>query len=120
MSVLESSFNGARLKSARQYNGMTIGEVAEALNVSNQSISQFENNKTEPRLENVFALSNLLGFPRDYFYEKDNADVTIGNTYFRSLTTTKKKNEMHKLKEQDCYLKYMVQFRNIYHSLNMI
>lgn len=91
MSVLESSFNGARLKSARQYNGMTIGEVAEALNVSNQSISQFENNKTEPRLENVFALSNLLGFPRDYFYEKDNADVTIGNTYFRSLTTTTKK-----------------------------
>ena len=91
MSVLESSFNGARLKSARQYNGMTIGEVAEALNVSNQSISQFENNKTEPRLENVFALSNLLGFPRDYFYEKDDADVTIGNTYFRSLSTTTKK-----------------------------
>lgn len=91
MSVLESSFNGARLKSARQYNGMTIGEVAEVLNVSNQSISQFENNKTEPRLENLFALSNLLGFPRDYFYEKDDVDVTIGNTYFRSLSSTTKK-----------------------------
>lgn len=91
MSILESSFNGTRLKAAREYNGMTISDVAEALNVSNQSISQFENNKTEPKQENVFRLSNLLGFPREYFYEKDNMDVSIGNTYFRSLTSTSKK-----------------------------
>lgn len=91
MAILESSFNGARLKAARQYNSMTIGEVAQALNVSNQSISQFENNKTEPKLENVMYLSNLLGFPREYFYEQDATNVTIGNTYFRSLASTSKK-----------------------------
>lgn len=91
MTVLESSFNGTRLKAARQYNAMTIGDVAQGLNVSNQSISQFENNKVEPRLENVFRLSNLLGFPREYFYEWDNSSVTIGNTYFRSLASTSKK-----------------------------
>ena len=91
MAILESSFNGARLKAARQYNVMTIGDVANALGISNQSISQFENNKTEPKLENVFLLSNLLGFPREYFYERDESDVTIGNTYFRSLASTSKK-----------------------------
>lgn len=91
MAILESSFNGARLKAARQYNAMTIGDVANALGISNQSISQFENNKTEPKLENVFLLSNLLGFPREYFYERDEFDVTIGNTYFRSLASTSKK-----------------------------
>lgn len=91
MAVLETSFNGARLKSARQYNAMTIGDVAQALNVSNQSISQFENNKAEPKSENVFLLSNLLGFPREYFYEWDDTSVTIGNTYFRSLASTSKK-----------------------------
>lgn len=91
MAILGSSFNGARLKAARQYNAMTIGDVANALGISNQSISQFENNKTEPKLENVFLLSNLLGFPREYFYEKDELDVTIGNTYFRSLASTSKK-----------------------------
>lgn len=91
MAILESSFNGARLKAARQYNAMTIGDVANALGISNQSISQFENNKTEPKLENVFLLSNLLGFPREYFYERDESDVTIGNTYFRSLASTSKK-----------------------------
>lgn len=91
MTVLESSFNGARLKAARQYNAMTIGDVAQGLNVSNQSISQFENSKAEPKLENVFLLSNLLGFPREYFYEWDDTSVTIGNTYFRSLASTSKK-----------------------------
>jgi len=91
MTVLESSFNGARLKAARQYNAMTIGDIAQGLNVSNQSISQFENSKAEPKLENVFLLSNLLGFPREYFYEWDDTSVTIGNTYFRSLASTSKK-----------------------------
>lgn len=91
MAMLESSFNGARLKAARQYNALTIGDVAKALNVSNQSISQFENNKAEPKSENVFLLSNLLGFPRDFFYEQDSVNVTIGNTYFRSLASTSKK-----------------------------
>lgn len=91
MAILESSFNGARLKAARQYNAMTIGDVAQALDVSNQSISQFENNKAEPKLENIFLLSNLLGFPKEYFYERDDTNVTIGNTYFRSLASTSKK-----------------------------
>lgn len=91
MAILESSFNGARLKAARQYNAMTIGDVAQALDVSNQSISQFENNKTEPKRENIFLLSNLLGFPKEYFYERDDVNVTIGNTYFRSLASTSKK-----------------------------
>ena len=79
MAKLELSFNGARLKAARQYNSMTIGEVAEALSVSSQSISQFENNKAEPKLENVFLLSNLLGFPKEYFYEYENTNVTTEN-----------------------------------------
>lgn len=91
MSMLESSFNGARLRAARQYNGMTISEVAQALHITNQSVSQFENNKVEPKNENVFLLSNLLGFPREYFYESDNLEITIGNTYFRSLASTSKK-----------------------------
>lgn len=91
MSMLESSFNGSRLKAARQYNGMTISEVAQALKITNQSVSQFENNKVEPKRENVFLLSNLLGFPREYFYESDNLGITIGNTYFRSLSSTSKK-----------------------------
>lgn len=91
MSILESSFNGERLKAARQYNSMTIGDVAKAIGVTVQSISQFENNKIDPKPENLFALTNLLGFPREYYFEEDNSKITIGNTYFRSLSSTSKK-----------------------------
>jgi Zn-dependent peptidase ImmA (M78 family)/DNA-binding XRE family transcriptional regulator len=90
---LESSFNGARLKSARQYNEMTIGDVAKAVGLTNQAISQFENNKTEPKAENLFSLCNLLGFPREYFFEKDDSKESNNYTYFRSLSTTTKKSQ---------------------------
>jgi Zn-dependent peptidase ImmA (M78 family)/DNA-binding XRE family transcriptional regulator len=90
---LESSFNGARLKSARQYNKMTIGEVAEAIGLTNQAISQFENNKAVPKTENIFSLSNLLNFPREYFFEEDILNKSTNYTYFRSLSSTSKKNQ---------------------------
>ncbi|MDF2586656.1 MAG: hypothetical protein K0S41_497 [Anaerocolumna sp.] len=90
---LESSFNGARLKSARQYNEMTIGDVAEAIGLTNQAISQFENNKAVPKTENIFGLCNLLGFPREYFFEEDKLNKSTNYTYFRSLLSTSKKKQ---------------------------
>lgn len=92
MRYAESSFNGERLRAARQFRGMTIGEVANEIGVTTQSVSQFENNKTEPRVENLFRIVNLLGFPREYFYEADEGSITVGNTYFRSLSTTTARN----------------------------
>ena len=88
---LESSFNGERLKAARLYNMMTMGDVAEAIGVSTKAISQFENNKAEPKTENIFGLANLLGFPRSFFYEEDTKCIICGNTYFRSLASTTQK-----------------------------
>lgn len=99
---IESSFNGARLKKARQFNALTIGEVAEAIGVSNQAISQFENNKAEPKTENLFQLVNLLGFPKEYYFEKDIINVTVGSTYFRSMSSTSKKIKKLRLKRLSC------------------
>lgn len=88
---MKSSFNGARLKVARQYNTLTIGEVAERIGVSTQAVSQFENNKTEPKTENLFQIVNLLGFPKEFYFEEDKADIKVGATYFRSMASTSKK-----------------------------
>lgn len=88
---MRSSFNGARLKVARQYNTLTIGEVAERIGVSTQAVSQFENNKTEPKTENLFQIVNLLGFPKEFYFEEDKADIKVGATYFRSMASTSKK-----------------------------
>lgn len=84
-------FNGNRIKSARLYNGLTVEELAEKLNVSKQAVSQYENNQTDPPLEKGFTLSKLLHFPLDYFIRESNVDVKIGTTYFRALLRTNSK-----------------------------
>lgn len=96
---MKSSFNGARLKFARQYNTLTIGEVAEKIGVSTQAVSQFENNKTEPKTENLFQIVNLLGFPKEFYFEEDRTDIKVGTTYFRSMASTSKKDQKSQIEK---------------------
>ncbi len=104
------TFNGDRLKAARIYRGKTIAELAEEVEVTKQAISQFENGKT-PGLETLLRLISALGFPRDYFYEQNRNEARIGNTYFRALLTSKKKDRMSQIEK-------MKIVAGIYHFLN--
>ncbi len=87
-------FNPQRLKSARIFRGKTISELAEETGVTKQAISQFENGKNSPSLETLLQITNVLGFPREYFYKPYSNDIVIGNTFFRSLFTTSKKDRL--------------------------
>jgi Zn-dependent peptidase ImmA (M78 family)/DNA-binding XRE family transcriptional regulator len=92
--VIERSFNGSRLREGRIYRGYTISDLANELNVSKQMISKYENGKAVPTFEALLQICNLLNFPKEYFYESS-IEVKTGNTYFRSLLTTgKKEREM--------------------------
>ncbi|MGX7144914.1 helix-turn-helix domain-containing protein [Facklamia languida] len=57
---------GELLKEARLQAGMTQEKVAEAIGVSRQSISNWENDKTYPDVINVIALSELYQVSLDY------------------------------------------------------
>lgn len=87
------NFNGDRLKSARKYRGLTITDLANAIDVTKQSISQFESGQITPLFETLMKIVNVLKFPRDYFYEEDDIDIKLGNTYFRALSRMSKKEE---------------------------
>lgn len=91
MMKTQVGFNGKRLKAARLYRGLTISEEAKMSDISKQAISQFENGKTEPRLETLMKIMQVLRFPREYFYENPEDKVVIGDTYFRSLSSTSNK-----------------------------
>lgn len=104
-------FNGERLKTARIYRSMTIAELAEAAGVTKQAISSYENDKGNPSLETLLKLISALGFPRDYFYEVDKDKVKVGNTYFRALLTTNKKDRLAQIEK----IKVLAR---IYHFLN--
>lgn len=92
--LIERQFNGKRLREGRIYRGYTITELAEKLGVTKQMISKYENNKATPNIESLLTLTNILKFPKEFFYE-ESVDVKTGNTYFRSLLSTgKKEREM--------------------------
>lgn len=94
MLEIKSGFNGRRLKEARLYRELTISDVAKMSEVSKQAISQFENGKTEPKLETLMRIMNVLKFPREFFYENVDEKIVVGDTYFRSLASTSNKERM--------------------------
>lgn len=87
-------FNGERLKSARLFNKMTVSELAESVAVSKQAISQYETNKSEPKIEVLLKLISVLGFPREFYYQRDKKRIASGDTYFRSLTAMSNKERL--------------------------
>lgn len=86
-------FNGSRLQTARKYRGMSITELANSIDVTKQSISQFENFQISPQFDTLMKIINVLKFPREFFYEEDSTEVKLGNTYFRALARMSKKEE---------------------------
>ena len=99
MASLNDGFNGNRLKAARLFNELTISDIANKTGVSYQAISQYENNKCEPKLDVVFKLVGLLGFPREFYYQKNDDRISIGDTYFRSLSITTKKEKASQIEK---------------------
>lgn len=83
-------FNASRLIEARTYNNMTGEDLATAIGVKKQAISQFENRKAFPEYDTVHKMSLALHFPIQYFYEEDVPHLQ-GNTYFRALFSSNKR-----------------------------
>lgn len=101
-------FNGKRLKEARLYNKLTITELGQKLNVSKQMISKYENGNGEPSFEKSLQLTNILGYPREFFYTEESFKLKSEGTFFRSrLTATQKSKDPASIA-----LKYSVIIRN--------
>lgn len=91
---MDRQFNGKRLREGRIYRGYTITDLADELDVSKQMVSKYENGKSTPSFEAIMSMTNVLKFPRGFFFEEP-VEVKAGSTYFRSLLTTgKKEREM--------------------------
>ena len=86
------SFNGNRLKTARQYRGLTVEELAQKIDVSKQAVSQYETGRIEDvPFQRILSISNALNFPYKYFAQEDISRLKTGATFFRSLMKTSKK-----------------------------
>ena len=62
---------GKKLKNARVQSGMTQENVAEKINVSRQTISNWENEKSYPDIVSVIKLSDLYSISLDILLKED-------------------------------------------------
>ena len=66
--------------------------MAQKINVSKQTISQYETGKIENvPFDKILSISNVLNFPYKYFAQENRLKLQTGATYFRSLMKTSKK-----------------------------
>ena len=68
---------GKKLKDARMKSGFTQEMVAEKINVSRQTISNWENEKSYPDIISVIELSSLYSISLDDLLKEEKADVTV-------------------------------------------
>ena len=102
------SINPERLKEARLFRRMTMEELASRVDIHKQAISQFENGKVSPDPLTLRRIADSLCFPYTFFVERDPVSA-IGNTYFRALYSSKKKD----LVAQKIKAKYLVRIYSI-------
>lgn len=117
---IESKINCERLKEARLFRKMTMADLAQIVGINKQAISQFENYKNSPEPMTLRRIADALGFPYSFFVETDPTS-TVGNTYFRALYSSKKKD----LAAQQVKAKYLAKIHSVlsakvkFRSLNL-
>lgn len=90
---------GNKLNKARSKANLTQEQVAEALGVSRQTISNWENEKTYPDIKSVVTLSDLYCVSLDYLL-KDKEEVAMSDylDYLEESTNTvRSRNKLSKL-----------------------
>lgn len=71
---------GLKLKRARREKGLTQEQAAEALGVSRQTVSNWENNKSYPDIVSVIKMSDLYSVSLDHLL-KDKEEKAMNQTY---------------------------------------
>lgn len=82
----------SRITEAREARAMSMGELADEIKVTRQSISKYERGIINPAPEALQAISNTLGFPIDFFYKDELvANARSSSLFFRSKAKISKK-----------------------------
>jgi len=98
-----------RLKEARIARGYSMAELAKIIEVTPQTISQYESGKITPSWDVLRKIINVLDFPLSYFTKRYDDDSAEEDTiFFRSLRSTSKKSRSMSEKK----IKWSVRFYN--------
>ena len=68
---------GERIYELRKQKNMSQGDLADALDVSRQTISKWENNSSVPELDKIIRLSELFSISTDFILRGSDASKTV-------------------------------------------
>ncbi len=85
---------GGKIKNARIRANLTQEQVADVLNVSRQTISNWENGKTYPDIVSVVKMSDLYGISLDHLLKEEKPMSNYLNYLEESTNTVKSKNKL--------------------------
>lgn len=85
---------GGKIKSARISANLTQEQVADFLNVSRQTISNWENGKAYPDIVSVVKMSDLYGISLDYLLKEGKPMSNYLNYLEESTNAVKSKNKL--------------------------
>lgn len=86
--MLNRTFYGQRLRTARNFFGFSLEDVGEAVAATRQYIQQLETNVKQPTQEMVFALADVLQVTPSYFSRPELNTLTEEHCHFRKVQTT--------------------------------
>lgn len=82
------TFNGDRIRQAREILGLTQAELAEAVKVNQSTIARLENNAIEAAEDAIIqAIAFRTGFPVAFFRQESGPDFPLGSLLFRKRRT---------------------------------
>ena len=84
---------GTKIKNARTSANLTQEQVAEALDVSRQTVSNWENEKTYPDIVSVIKMSDLYNISLDHLLKEEKPMSDYLNYLEESTNTVRSKNK---------------------------
>lgn len=109
-------FIGENLTRAREVRSMSQAELARRVEVTRQSISQYENNTNPPSIETLFRIAKELNLPPHYFLRvpsKANADPVFNRVNISASTKTARKAAERRYEWLKEVVSYVREFINL-------
>ncbi len=89
---MKNSVIPSRITEAREACALSMGDLAERIGVSRQSVSKYEKGIMSPSIDVLQSISLLLHFPVDFFYKEEiGAGIGKSPLFFRSKSNIAKK-----------------------------
>jgi len=113
MKLSSKNIFGTRLKLARKMAGLSLQELADALNnkVTKQSLNKYELGEMNPSSNVLMIISNTLNIKPDYFFKKNT--IELGEILFRKKASLSKKKESSIVEKVRDYVERYLEIEHI-------